>query len=99
MTKMTVALDDDHAARLDGLARRTGLSAEAVVAEAPDAYAGALEESGRQPTLTPDEIAAIEAGLAAIERGEVVDHDDLFRRLEAKPFDARQALSAVTPEA
>ncbi len=84
MSTLTIHLDDAQEARLKELAGRTGRSQDALVREAIAVYAEALDQAEHSPPYSPEEIAAIEAGLAAADRGEVSSHEDVFERLRRK---------------
>lgn len=84
MSTLTIDLDDAQEARLKELAGRTGRSPDTLVREALDIYAEALDQAEQSLPYSPEEIAAVEAGLAAAERGEVIPHEDVFERLRRK---------------
>jgi len=69
---MEVNLSPDKEARLRQLANRTGKDAEQVVEEAVDRM------------LEYDEhfLAAVEEGRASARRGDLLEHDEVVRRIE-----------------
>jgi predicted transcriptional regulator len=79
-----IELDEAEAAHLQALANRTGLSTKAVVREALEHYSSALDQAEEAPPYSAEEIAAIEEGLAAIERGDVISHEQVFAKLRDK---------------
>ena len=71
---ITIELDDFHAAELEALAAQLQTTPGQVVALA-------LDQFGHHPQeYTAEQIAMIEEGLAEIERGEVVAHEDVKRK-------------------
>jgi|CXWL01.1.fsa_nt_gi predicted transcriptional regulator len=84
MSTLTIDLDAAQEARLKELSGRTGRSPGALVREALDVYAEALDQAEQTPPYSPEEIAAIEAGLTAADRREVSSHEDVFERLRLK---------------
>lgn len=81
---MTINLDDEHAALLESLVQQAGVDQSTVINSALDLLAEAVLFDEDQPPLAPEEIAAIEEGLAAVERGDVVSHEQVFERIRAK---------------
>lgn len=73
-THVTIELDEFHAAELEALARRLQVSPGQVVALALDQLTDEPQD------YTPEQIAEIEKGLAEIERGEVVSHDEVIQK-------------------
>lgn len=84
MATVTIELDDEHAALLNALTLQAGGEPGAVVGSALEFLADASLLSEDQPPLSAEQIAAIEAGLAAIERGELVPHEEVFAELRKK---------------
>ena len=84
MSTITVKLGAAHSEKVEELAALTGVAPEQLVRDAIDAYVDAIGTVEAEPDFTPEQIAAIEEGLAAIERGDVVSHEDVFAALEAK---------------
>lgn len=84
MTTITIDLDEEHSARLKALSGRTGFSADAVLCEALEVFASALDQVEESPPFSAEQIAAIEAGLAAADRGELVPHEEVFAELREK---------------
>lgn len=81
MTTITIKLDDDRFAKLKAWAKDAGLKAEELACELLEQH---LDDAVHDDGFTPEQRAAIEAGLAAIERGEVVSQEDVFAKLEAR---------------
>lgn len=84
MSTITLDLDEQETVRLRALEGRTGLSTGAVFREALAVYADALEQVKETPPYSTEEIAAIEAGLAEAERGELIPHEEVFAELREK---------------
>ena len=79
MTTVTLELDDEHAERLKAIAAEWQ-------AEPGDVIAAALhllDQTQTEPPFTPEEEAAIRAGLADAAAGRLIDHEEVMR-------DARQ---------
>lgn len=87
MTTITIDLPDDIAARLSQQARTFKTS----VSELAEAFVvrGIEDEEqvgqGWHPSLTPDDIAAIEEGMAQAKRGEVYPLDEVLATLDQTP--------------
>ena len=70
----TVRMDSRTLKRLDGLARARSRSRTWMIREAVDRYLDYEEWFVRQ----------VKEGLDEVKRGDVIDHDDVVRELEAK---------------
>ena len=75
MTRVTLELDDAQAARLKALAAEWQADPSYVVAAALDL----LDQVHPEPPFTPEQEAAIRAGLADAAAGRLVDHEDVMR--------------------
>jgi predicted transcriptional regulator len=87
MKSFTVQLEDDVADKLSGLANVRGVSVEYLVAAGAEALADDLQErdefaDGHQ--WSAEDIAVIEEGLAQIERGETIPHEQVVADIKAK---------------
>jgi predicted transcriptional regulator len=80
MSTITIELDKERLARLKAWAKEAGVPAEELASSLLEQQ---LHEEAADD-FTPDQRVAIEAGLAAIERGDVVPHDEVFAKLEAR---------------
>ena len=80
MTTITLELDDEQAARLKALAAEWQTDPGEVVAAALDM----LDQAHAEPPFTPEQEAAIRAGLADAAAGRLIDHDELFAELDEK---------------
>lgn len=75
---LTIELDAFHIEELEALTRRLGATPSQVIALA-------LDQLGHEPApYSPEQIAAIEEGLAQIGRGETIAQDALFAGLDTK---------------
>jgi predicted transcriptional regulator len=83
MSAVTVELDAEQIQRLERVCRTTGADASVVIADALTIYETSLEDDYRQH-FTPDQIAAIEAGLDDVKHGRLIDNDVFFERLRVK---------------
>jgi predicted transcriptional regulator len=87
MTTITIDLSDDFAVRLSQQARTLKTS----INELAEAFVvrGIEDEEqvgqGWHPSLTPDDIAAIEEGMAQAKRGEVYSLDEVLATLDQTP--------------
>jgi predicted transcriptional regulator len=87
MTTITIDLPDDVLARLSQHAQTFKTS----VTELAEAFVvrGIEDEEqvgqGWHPSLTPDDIAAIEEGMAQAKRGEVYSLDEVLATLDQTP--------------
>jgi predicted transcriptional regulator len=77
MNTITIELDDAEMAELQRMAHELHTTPEGVVRELVIDYTNS-------PPLTEAQRAAIEEGLAAIERGEVIPHAEVVAELRAK---------------
>ncbi len=84
MSSVTIDLDEKHARLLEVLAAQMQEKAGPVIATALEVLAETALIGADQPPFTPEQIAAIEEGLAAIERGDVVSHETVFADMCAK---------------
>jgi len=75
MTTITVELDEAQAARLETLAAKW----QADVKDVLIAGVEMLTQGEGEPSLTPEQEAAIRAGLADIEAGRLIDNTDVMR--------------------
>ena len=82
MTTITIDLEEKHAALLEALKGQSGADTRDVVGAALELLADAALSDGT--ALSPEQIAAIEEGLAALERGEMVSHEDVVADVRAK---------------
>ena len=71
---MTIQLAPEAEAALDRIVAISGRTREQVVGEAMQSYATWLEYEAQK----------IKESIEAADRGELIDHDELFDRLEAK---------------
>ena len=84
MSSLTIELDDKHAALLEALTAQMQEKTGPVIAAALEVLAETALIGADQPPFTPEQIAAIEEGLVAIERGDVVSHETVFADMRAK---------------
>ncbi|HCK83777.1 MAG TPA: hypothetical protein DHW63_04450 [Hyphomonadaceae bacterium] len=84
MSTVTVELDEKHAAILKALASQAGSDASDVIGSALELLADAALFDEGQPPLSPEQVAAIEEGLAALESGDVVPHEQVVAEMRAK---------------
>jgi predicted transcriptional regulator len=86
MTSITINLPDDIVQRLTVQAERLKTSladlTEAFVIRGIEDEEGAQE--GWDPSLTPEDIVAIKAGLADIEVGRTIPHEIVFEELRKR---------------
>ena len=75
MTTVTLELDDEHVERLKALAAEWQADPGDVVTAAIDM----LDQMHAEPPFTPEQEAAIRAGLADATAGRLVDHEDVMR--------------------
>ena len=80
MATVTLELDDVHAERLKAIAAEWQAEPSEVVTAALDM----LEQAHAEPPFTPEQEAAIRAGLADAAAGRLIDHDDVFAELDEK---------------
>jgi predicted transcriptional regulator len=80
MSTITIELDEKRLAELKARAGEAGISVEQFAQEVLEERAGEFAEDD----FTPEQRAAIEAGLKALEEGRVVSHEDVFAKLDAK---------------
>lgn len=84
MTKpITIEFDDAQLVELERIARESGTSVEELVRDAIVSFAENIQVQDLPP-LTEEDRAKIEAGLAAVERGDTIPHDEVAARLRAK---------------
>jgi predicted transcriptional regulator len=72
MSTLTIELDDNRLKTLRKWADEAGLKVEDLARDLLEAQA---ETAELDTEFTPEQRAAIDAGLDAIERGDVIDHD------------------------
>lgn len=84
MSKPTIHLDAGQEAWLRELAGRSSRSRDALVREALDIYAEVLDQAEQSPPYSTAQVAAIEEGLAAAERGDVTPHEQVVAEMRAK---------------
>lgn len=84
MSTVTVELDEKHSAILRALADQAGSDPSDVIGSALELLADASLFDEGQPPLSPEQIAAIEEGLAAAERGDVIPHEQVVAEMRAK---------------
>lgn len=84
MSSVTIELDDKHAALLAALSAQMQAPSGSVFAAALEVLAENALFSDDQPPLSPEQIAAIEEGLAAIGRGDLVSHETVVAEMNAK---------------
>jgi predicted transcriptional regulator len=87
MKTFTVELEDEIAKKLSGLANVRGVSVEYLVAAGAEALADDLQDGddlaeGHQ--WSAEDIAAIEEGLAQIDRGETIPHEQVVAETKAQ---------------
>ena len=87
MKTFEVELEDDVAVKLSSLAEVRGVSIEYLVAAGAEALAAELQE-GDDATLghqwLAEDVAAIEEGLAQLDRGEGIPHEQVIAEIKAK---------------
>ena len=87
MKLVTVELEDHVADKLSGLADVRGVSVEYLVAAGAEELADDLHEGDELAAnhqWSREDIAAIEEGLAQIERGETIPHEQVMAEIKAK---------------
>jgi predicted transcriptional regulator len=84
MSTVTIELEEKHADILKALSNQAGVAPGEVVGSALELLADAALFSEDQPPLSPQQIAAIEEGLAAADRGDLVPHEDVFEEIRKK---------------
>ena len=87
MKTFTVQLADDVADKLSGLADVRGVTVEYLMAAGAEELADDLQEGDELAAnhqWSAKDIAAIEEGLAQIERGETIPHDRVVAEIKAK---------------
>ncbi len=84
MSSVTIELDDKHAALLAALSAQMQAPSGPVIAAALEALAESALLDEDQPPLSPEQISAIEEGLAAIARGDLVSHETVIADMNAK---------------
>ena len=87
MKTFKVELEDDVVVRLSGLAEVRGVSVEYLVAASAEALAVELQQgddlmSGHQWSV--EDAASIEEGLAQLDRGEGIPHEQVVAEIKAK---------------
>jgi predicted transcriptional regulator len=78
MSAVTIELDDDVMAHVKAIATEGGQKVEDFLRDLVATHAGPSAE------LTPEQIAAIQRGLDAFENGDLVSHEEVFARIDAK---------------
>ena len=87
MKTFTVELDDEVVTKLSGLASVRGVSVEYLVAAGAEVIADDLQQGDelmQDHEWSTEDVAAIEEGLAQIERGETVPHEQVMAEIKAK---------------
>jgi predicted transcriptional regulator len=84
MSTVTIELDEKYAGILNAIANQTGAAPGEVVGSALELLADATLFDDSQPPLTPEQIAAIEEGLAAAARGDLIPHEQVVAEMRAK---------------
>ena len=87
MKTFTVQLADDVADKLSGLADVRGVTVEYLMAAGAEELADDLQEGDELAAnhqWSAKDIAAIEEGLAQIERGETIPHEQVVAEIKAK---------------
>jgi predicted transcriptional regulator len=80
MNKIAICLDDEVMARLRAWADESQMKIEELASILVEA---SLDDHEADGELTPEQCAAIEAGLKAIEAGDVVPHEQVMAELDA----------------
>ncbi len=81
---VTIELDEEQLARLERVCSKTGMDTSVAIADALVIYEDALEDEDYRRHFSPDEIAAIEAGIEDIKHGRTIPHAQVFAELRAK---------------
>jgi len=87
MKTFTVELDDEVVTKLSGLASVRGVSVEYLVAAGAEVIADDLQQGDelmQDHEWSAEDVAAIEEGLAQIERGETIPHEQVMAEIKAK---------------
>jgi predicted transcriptional regulator len=84
MSAMTIELDDRHARLLGELVAQSGGDAREVIECALEMLAEASLADSELVPISEEQAAAIEAGLADIEAGRVIPHEQVVREILAK---------------
>ena len=84
MHAVTVELDEEQLARLERVCSKTGLNTSVAIADALAIYEDTLEDEDYRRRFSPDQIAAIEAGIDDIKHGRTIPHAKVFAELRAK---------------
>jgi predicted transcriptional regulator len=81
---ITVERDEEQLARLERVWRKTGMATSVAIADALVTYEDALEDNDCRSHVSPEQIAAIEAGVDDIKHGRTIPHAEVFAELRAK---------------
>ena len=79
---ISVPFESDAADRLKRAAAEIGMPLEEFIASAAEQFVTDIEMSAS--TLSPDQTASIERGLADVAAGRTFSHDDVFSELRAR---------------
>jgi predicted transcriptional regulator len=81
---ITVELDEEQLARLERVCSKTGMATSVAIADALVIYEDALEDEDYRSHFSPEQVAAIEAGIDDIKHGRTIPHAKVFAELRAK---------------
>ena len=82
METISVPFEADAADRLKRAAAEIGMPLEEFIASAAEQFVMDVEMTAS--TLSPDQAASIERGLADVAAGRTFSHDDVFSELKAR---------------
>ncbi len=81
---VTIELDEEQFARLERVCGKTGKDTSVAIADALVIYEDTLEDEDYRSHFSPEQIAAIEAGIEDIRHGRTIGHAQVFAELRAK---------------